>query len=175
MTSKANPLASFPRLETQRLVLREITLADAPVIFRNFSDEEVTKWFFDQPFNSLHQAEEIIREFGEKYLTGRWITWGICLQGESVLIGTCGFEGFEPRGTGELGFDLARAWWGKGLMREALQAIIGYGFDRLELRVIEADIYRTNSRSIALLERLGFQARSAEDDSIVFTLEREKW
>lgn len=61
-------------------MLREITLADAQAILRNFSDEEVTKWFFDHPFTGLNQAEEIIREFSEKYHTHQGITWGICLQ-----------------------------------------------------------------------------------------------
>lgn len=131
MTSKDKPLTSFPRQETQRLVLREITLADAQAILRNFSDEEVTKWFFDHPFTELHQAEVIIREFSEKFDTGQGITWGICLQGESIVIGTCGFERFEPGNTGEIGFDLAKDWWGKGLMHETLHAIITYGIEHL--------------------------------------------
>jgi RimJ/RimL family protein N-acetyltransferase len=173
MSSQDKPATAFPLLETKRLVLREIRLADASAILRNFSDEEVTKWFFDQPFTRLHQAEEIIREFGEKYQMVQGITWGICLKGENDVIGSCGFERFELGGSGEIGYDLAKEWWGKGLMREALQAILGYGFEKLELQRIEAGTYRTNNRSIALLERLGFQVLSVEDDSVFYALDKK--
>lgn len=100
MPSKVKPTNPFPLLVTQRLVLRETSLADAPAILRNFSDEEVMRWFFDQPLTELHQAEKIIREFGEMYQTGQGITWGICLWGESDVIGSCGFERFEWGGRG---------------------------------------------------------------------------
>ena len=175
MTSKDESLRSFPRLETHRLVLREISLADAQAILHNFSDEEVTKWFFPHPFTEMHQAEQIIREFRDKFDAGQGITWGICLQGESLVIGTCGFEHFEQGDAGEIGFDLAKDWWGQGLMHEALHAILTYGFEHLALRRIEADTYCTNLRSIALLAGLGFQVHSVENDSCVYTLERESW
>jgi ribosomal-protein-alanine N-acetyltransferase len=172
MTHKNSLFASFPKLQTQRLVLREITFADAPAIFHNYSDEDVTKWFFENPFTQPHQAEEIIREFGEKYQMGQGITWGISLKGENVLIGTCGFERFEVGGIGEIGFDLVKAYWGRGFIREALQSIITYGFERLMLLRIVADTYQTNTRSIRLLERLGFQMNRVEKNSFVYALER---
>jgi ribosomal-protein-alanine N-acetyltransferase len=165
----------FPRIETGRLVLRELSLADGHAIFHNFSDKDVTKWFFDRPYTELNQAKEIIREFEEKYRTGKGITWGITLKGHDVVIGTCGFETFELAGGGEIGFDLAKAYWGRGLMREALCAIIAYGFEHLLLRQVEAHTYSENATARALLERLGFSAQRVENGSCAYALNRENW
>ena len=165
----------FPRIETDRLVLRELSPADEHAIFHNFSDKDVTKWFFDRPYTELSQAKEIIREFEEKYRTGKGITWGVTLKGHDVVIGTCGFETFELASGGEIGFDLAKAYWGKSLMREALEAVIAYGFERLLLRYVEAHTYCENARARALLERLGFVAQRVENDSYVYSLDRESW
>lgn len=169
------PPQSFPCLETNRLLLRELTLADAPAILRNYSDVEVTRWFFDQPFSELGQAQGLIRRFVRKYQTGKGITWGICLRSEKQVIGTCGYEWYKTGGSGEIGFDLARPWWGQGLMHEALEAVIVFGFEKLELCRIEADTYQNNTRSIALLERLGFQLDQTMVDSYMYVIRKEKW
>ena len=166
---------SFPVIETERLVLRELALADQHAILSNFLDEAVTRWFFEHPYTELSQAKEIIREFDEKYRTGKGITWGITLKGHDVVIGTCGFEAFELAGGGEIGFDLAKAYWGRGLMREALCAIIAYGFEHLLLRQVEAHTYCENARARALLERLGFSAQRVENGSCAYALNREDW
>jgi ribosomal-protein-alanine N-acetyltransferase len=165
----------FPRIETERLFLRELTFADNHAILRNFSDEAVTRWFFEHPYTELSQAKEIIREFDDKYRTGKGITWGIALKGHDDVIGTCGFEAFELAGGGEIGFDLAKAYWGRGLMNEALHAVIAYGFEHLLLRQIEAHTYCENARTIALLKRLGFAVQRVENDGYVYSLDREIW
>ena len=165
----------FPRIETERLVLRGLVLCDKHAIFSNFSDEAVTKWFFDRPYTELSQAREIIMEFDEKFRAGKGTTWGITLRGHDTVIGTCGFETFELAGGGEIGFDLAKAFWGRGLMSEALRAIITYGFEHLLLCYVEAHTYCENARAIALLERLGFAVQRVEKDSYVYSLDRKDW
>lgn len=170
MCNKPDP---FPRIETARLVLRELAFADKHAILHNFSDEAVTRWFFDRPYTELSQAKQIIREFSEKLRAGKGITWGITLKGHDVVIGTCGFEAFERGGRGEIGFDLTRAYWGRGLMSEALGAIITYGFEHLLLRSVQAITYCENARAIALLEHLGFARQCVENGSYVYLLDRE--
>jgi ribosomal-protein-alanine N-acetyltransferase len=165
----------FPRIETGRLVLRELALSDVHAIFSNFSDEVVTKWFFDRPYTELSQAREIIMEFDGKFRAGKGITWGITLRGHDTVIGTCGFETFELADGGEIGFDLARSYWGRGVMSEALCAVITYGFEHLLLRHVEAHTYCENARAIALLERLGFAVQRVEKDSYVYSLDRKDW
>ena len=62
----------------------------------------------------------------------------------------------EPE-TAEIGFILNREYWGQGLMRQALEAVIDFAFTTLDLHRIEADVDVDNTTSLGLLERLGFK------------------
>jgi len=161
---------TFPRLETERLILREIRLDDRYGIFGNFSDEEVAKWFFDVPYSAIEQADEIIQSFINEFKEGKGLTWAMTLKESNEFVGTCGYGEVEIGACGEIGFDLAKEHWGKGLMSEALSAIIDFGFDMLGLSKVEARTYSTNSRAIRLLRRLGFQLEDVRGDSHYFAL-----
>jgi len=76
---------TFPRIETERLILREITHDDTGAIFRNFSDLEVAKWFFEQPLTEIGQATDFIESFITEFEQGKGLTWAITLK----EIGAC--------------------------------------------------------------------------------------
>jgi ribosomal-protein-alanine N-acetyltransferase len=160
----------LPRLETDRLILREIKQEDRYGIFRNFSDVDVAKWFFEEPYSAIEQVDEIIQAFIHEFEQGTGLTWAIALKGSDEFVGTSGYGEVEVGSCGEIGFDLAKEHWGKGLMSEALGAIIDYGFDVLELGKVEAHTYSTNSRAIRLLRNLGFRLEDVRDDSHYFAL-----
>lgn len=161
---------TFPRIETERLILRGITHDDTHALFRNFADPEVAKWFFEHPYTELTQATQIIDAFIKEFEQGQGITWAITLKESRAYIGTCGYGDLEIADQGEIGFDLAKAQWGRGLMAEALTAIIEYGFEVLSLRQIEAHTYSHNTRARRLLEKLGFQLGTVSEDSHYFAL-----
>jgi len=117
----------------------------------------------------------LIAEFNEHFLNNTGITWAITLKGESDVIGTCGFEPYQKGERGEIGFDLAQAYWGKGIMSEALRDVIAYGFNSFSLKGIDADTYCENKRSIILLERLDFKKMEQVEDYFKFALERKDW
>jgi ribosomal-protein-alanine N-acetyltransferase len=123
----------FPILETERLILREISHDDSQAIFKNFSDPEVARWFFDQPLTDIEQAEKFIDSFNNEFKNGEGLTWALVIKKEDTCVGTCGYGEIEHGARGEIGFDLAKEQWGKGLMSEALAPIIEYGFDVLGL------------------------------------------
>ena len=76
------------------------------------------------------------------------------------LIGTCGFHCWDQtKAQAEIGYDLSPLHWGRGLMREALETIIAFGFDSMSLAVISAIAEQANVRSLGLLKRLGFEIR----------------
>lgn len=164
---------TFPRIETTRLILREITQKDASAIFKNFSDPEIAMWFFEQPLSKLEQVDEIIAEFGRDFAQGKGLTWAMTLRQNATCIGTCGYGEVEFGDRGEIGFDLAKERWGEGLMTEGLVAIIDYGFEALKLSKVEAHTYSRNVRAIRLLEKLGFQLDSVREDSSYFSLARK--
>jgi [ribosomal protein S5]-alanine N-acetyltransferase len=147
----------FPTLRTQRLVLRQISPADAPAIFKIFSNPEVVRFGGTPLFTSLAEAEFYTQRVQEGYELRQNLRWGVTLQGEDVVIGTCTFHHFGPGfHCVETGYNLHRAYWGRGIITEAMRAVLAYGFTDLNCHRIEAVIDETNLRSISLITKLGF-------------------
>jgi ribosomal-protein-alanine N-acetyltransferase len=144
-------------------------------LFRNFADPEVAKWFFEHPYTEIAQASQIIDAFKDEFEQGQGITWAITFKGTGTFVGTCGYGEVHIADRGEVGFDLAKEHWGKGLMTEALTAIIDYGFDILDLNQVEAHTYSNNARAKRLLEKLGFQLQTVSTDSHYFALSSQDW
>jgi ribosomal-protein-alanine N-acetyltransferase len=144
----------YPTLETDRIVLKELMLENAPDIFKHFSDPCITESMDIDPCTSIQDAEEIIRF----HMEDQGCRWGLFLKDGNELIGTCGFHCLELENEikAEIGFDLSKDHWGRGLMNEAVTAIISYGFTTMNLRFIEATVEVENSRCQKLLERLRF-------------------
>lgn len=176
----------FPRLETERLILREMTLDDKEDIFKNFSDEKVTKYFFMKPFTTAEESQKIIKRAKDLFEKENGIQWGIVLKDGNTLIGTCGYETWiKENFRGELGYDLRQSYWGKGIMSEALRAVIQYGFETLELNRIEVTTRSDNKRSINMLYRLGFKKEGVIReavywegtfyDQLLFSLLKKEW
>lgn len=176
----ANP-GNIPELETKRLLLRAITVEDRQAVFGNFSDPDVANWFFDKPLTMLEQTDEIIRMFLDDAETGKGCTWAILLKEDLHFLGTCSYSNVEPGFQAEIGFDLAKEYWGQGYMMEALSAILDYGFQRMYLSKIIADTYSHNLRARRVLEKLNFQVDSIpkgdaiEKDAHIYALLRKDW
>ncbi|MEM8858665.1 MAG: GNAT family N-acetyltransferase [Chloroflexota bacterium] len=140
---------NYPEIQTNRLLLRPLTLADAPELFKHFSDDEVTRFMDIDSLIVEQEAKNIINW----HLRDPGCRWSITKDG--AFIGTGGFHRWENN-QAEIGYDLARAYWGQGLMKEALTAIIDFGFQKMKLGMIEAEVEPENGRSIGLLKNLGF-------------------
>jgi len=148
----------FPALTTNRLLLRQIQAKDAEALFPIFSDAEAMQFYGHEPHRTIDDTRELIRQMEGRYARRESIRWGITLKGEDRLIGTCGFHHFdEGFHRAETGYELHRDFWGKGIMTEAMRAILDYGFGELGLHRVEAIIDIVNERSKALLVKLGFR------------------
>ena len=163
--------SDFPQIETKRLVLRELTQRDAQAVFQNYADEDIANNFMDAPFTDIEQAKRLIDAFTAEYKQGQAITWAISLSESDACIGTCSCM-IKSSSTAEIGYDLAKTQWGKGLMSEALHAVIAYSFEHLGVREINADTLSNNSRSIYLLNKLGFNLDDIRDNSHYFSLQK---
>lgn len=153
----ADPVfATFPEIETERLLLREIMPEDAPAIYAIFSDPKVTHYYDQVTYTQLQQAHDLIDFFDESFELERAIRWGITRKAEDVVIGTCGYVWLRTH-SGEISYELASAQWRQGIMAEALDAILEFGFDELKLNRVEAPVMVENTASAALLAALGFQ------------------
>ncbi|HLF89781.1 MAG TPA: GNAT family N-acetyltransferase [Anaerolineales bacterium] len=151
-------------------MLREITHEDTAAIFCNFSDPEVARWFFEQPLTEISQSTQFIESFITEFEEEKGLTWAITSKENSTCIGTCGYGEIEMGNRGELGFDLAKEYWDKGIMSECLKRVIEYSFTALHLLKVEAHTYSHNDRARHLLEKLGFQLDHISEDSHYYFL-----
>ncbi len=157
----------LPTIITDRLLLRSISEDDIEGLFAVFSDPQVMRYWSTPPFVDKQAAVELQREIAESNQRRTMIKWGLALRETNSLIGTVTLFNLDlNNGRAELGYAMARAHWGFGYMREALQKLLSYAFEDLELRRLEADVDPRNAASIRTLERLGFQREG---------LLRERW
>jgi ribosomal-protein-alanine N-acetyltransferase len=177
---------SFPILETERLFLREIVLADAEDLFRIFSDEETMRYWSCRPFTSVSQARMLIKRLAETAETGAGIHWAITERGNERLIGKCGYnEWRKAHRRGDISYIIAREQRGKGIVSEALRAMLDYGFDRMNLHSVEAGVTPGNDASTRMLQKIGFRLEGhlRENfltdrgfvDSLIYSLLRSDW
>lgn len=148
---------SFPALETPRLHLRRIVTDDIPELFAMRSNAALMR-YIDRP---LAQTEDDARVLFERIDAGirnnEGITWAITTKESNRLEGTIGIWRLDKENyRGEIGYMLKTGMQGKGLMKEALTAVLQYGFFTLNLHSVEANINPDNEASVALVERLGF-------------------
>jgi ribosomal-protein-alanine N-acetyltransferase len=149
--------AQFPRITTERLVLRQIVPDDAEALYATFSDEAVMKYYGDEAHQSLDNSRHLIHLQQEWYGRRAGIRWGITWHGEGSVIGSCGLFNFdEERRRAEVGYELRHAYWRQGIMREALTAILSLAFGPMALHRVEALTDGRNAASQGILTSLGF-------------------
>ena len=192
MTPRRAPVSArsrrFPELVTERLVLRQTTLKDATWYFRHFNTREIVEGQdHPGPRNLKAARAELKLYFLDNFRRRNGIRWGITVKGEDKLIGSAGFyKWIQPeRYQAEMGYDLNPSFWGKGIMTEALSAIIQYGFDQMGLHRIEVLISHHNKRSQTLIRKLGFKREGVLrdhyfvegrfSDDVIFSLLKEEW
>ncbi|GKV55325.1 N-acetyltransferase [Sporosarcina sp. NCCP-2222] len=148
----------FPVLETERLLLRQVTKEDAPSIFRYLSDVEVMKYYGLLPFKHVSEAEEEIEWYRSIFENGTGIRWGITLKNQpEQVIGSCGFLAYaHQHARTEVGAELAKEYWRSGIMTEAFGAVLEYGFKEMNLMRIQGLIDPANVASQKLVEKFGF-------------------
>lgn len=164
----------FPTFETPRLMLRELALEDTEGVFQLFSDPDVVELMDIEPVQTLAEAEEII----SFHINDTGTRWGLFSKKDGSLIGSCGYHCWHQAESSsiELGYDLAKAHWGQGLMAEALLAVIDFGFEGLGVSKIEATPHKDNQRSIVLLERLGFDREDElREDQWYYFVMKDQW
>lgn len=128
-------------IETKRLILRRVRAEDAQAMFDNYAgDEEVTKYMTWPTHTSSEISAMVVNDWVSSYEKDYFYLWGITVRGEAdVLIGIIGAH--EPNDSIakiEIGYCIGRKWWHRGIMTEALKAVMDYLFDEVGMNRIEA-------------------------------------
>jgi ribosomal-protein-alanine N-acetyltransferase len=144
-------------LHTERLTLRFLGARDVDALFAIYSDPEVARYWSSPPWTERVQAEVSIANALDAYRSGEALRMAIVLSESGQMVGECNLRDFYWQNRrAEVGYALARPSWGQGYLMEALAALLDFGFDKLDLNRIEADIHPANAASAKSLARLGF-------------------
>jgi len=174
-----------PTLELDGARLRPLRVADAAALYAYLRDPVVTE-LTSYPVASVPMVEGMIERSLSRWAAGEVSRWGVALQHDDQLVGTCGFnEWSQVHRWAELAFDLAQAHWGKGLMRQAVAAVLQWTFRQNQVDRVHAFVRVDNGRSERLLERSGFVregclrsyrvCRGQPHDFYVYGLLRSDW
>lgn len=138
------------RLETDRLILREISIDDAKDIFEYAKNKNVSE---DAGFKA-HESIEETKSIIETVL--KIASLSIVYKEDNVVVGVISLPK-KLDGIYELGYSLNEDYWNKGIMTEACKALIDYAFKVLNAYEIDAGCFLDNYRSEKVLLKCGFK------------------
>jgi ribosomal-protein-alanine N-acetyltransferase len=136
-----------------------MTLDDAEFWLRHFSEPGIVDLTAFEAPNGIEGAREELQTYAIRlFEENKGIRWGIALKDRAELIGTLGYHQWVKGGGyhARIGYDLAPPFRQKGIMTEAMRAVLGYGFEMMGLNRVEALVDSRNVASVALLGKLGF-------------------
>ena len=149
--------AHMPIFNTSRLLIRPMEERDAEAIFAFKADPWVTVRYGQEPHTSLDATRQWVRERLAGDVQRDSLFWVFEYLEEAKVIGSCCFWNFDKESSrAELGYELHRAHWQKGMMSEALPPVLAYGF-RMGIHRFEAYPLADNGPSGGLLLKLGFK------------------
>jgi len=147
-----------PRLETERLILRRLVPGDAADVFAYASDENVSQYMVWDAHRSISDTESFIDYTLKRYRHDEAGEWGIVLKEADALIGSIGFPWCDiSNRRAEIGYALARPYWGLGLMPEAAAKVIEFAFTELGFNRIECGHFVPNAKSGRVMQKLGMK------------------
>ena len=147
------------QLETHRLILRRFRAEDAEDMFRNWaSDPEVTRYLTWPAHGSVDITRMVLADWISRYDDGSFFNWAIVLKETGEVIGNiAAVSVIEPLESAELGYCLGRAFWGRGIMPEALRATEDYLFDTVGLGRVAACHDVNNPKSGRVMAKAGMK------------------
>lgn len=165
-------------LETERLILREMLVADAQDMYEMDAHPEVYKYTGDVIPESVDATRNRISNYPDykKYGYGRWAT---VLKDTGEIIGWCGLKYLDDINETDLGYRWKPKYWNKGYATEASLACLEYGFNQLGLEQIVAQALEENVASIRVMEKIGMtywkQLNTEENPGLFYRITKEEY
>jgi Acetyltransferases, including N-acetylases of ribosomal proteins len=145
-----------PFLETNRLILRKLTLKDDQDLFEYASDDNVTRYLSWDTHKTIEDSRSFILFTLGRYERDEAGDWGIIYRETGKLIGTIGFSWYDFKNRrAEIGYVLAKNFWGQGIMPEAARQIVKFGFEEMGLNRIECCHFLPNEKSGRVMQKIG--------------------
>ena len=146
-------------LHTERLLLRPLKVDDAEAMFMNWAnDPEVTRYLMWHPHQSVEVTRTTLEKWQEEYLDASIYNWGIEYLPDNTIIGTISINDVD--GTNHrayIGYCIGQAWWGRGIVTEALRVVLDFGFREIGFQRLAAFHAVSNAASGRVMEKAGMQ------------------
>jgi len=153
-----NIFTRLPELNTNRLILRTMRMSDARDIYEYSCDPQVARHVLWEAHQNIHQTRAYIRYVLRQYRAGTPSSFCIELKETGKVIGTIGYMWVSNENrSAEVGYSLSRSHWNQGYMTEALNEVLRFGFETLNLNRIEAQHECDNPASGRVMEHVGMR------------------
>ncbi len=148
---------TFPQLMSEHYLLLEISKVNPQQLFNLYSHPEVIRYIDMPPIQTKEDALAYIFKALDLFDKQQKVMWAIYDKEQQNLLGIIRLYGInKEHHFANIGFELNRQFWGKGIISECLQTVLQFLFTQIQFKRIEAQTFVGNERSIKLLERLGF-------------------
>lgn len=176
----------FPNIETKNLILRRMKHNDINDLFEMRKDPRMNEHIDTKLEETTDETKLYIDKMNKGVDDNKWIIWAIEHKQSKKVIGSiCIWNINKEQESGELGYGIIPDYQGRGLMKEALLSVVGYGLEVMNLRALEAYTEENNLKSINLLKKCYFiEVNRVNDDGyfnkrvyhmVVYRLENSKW
>ena len=152
---KNSPAMTIPIARTDSLVLRPLQPTDAEVLLHIYQTEGVLQYFPTTTPPPLERVERFIAGQQEHWEKHGYGNWGIMPEGESQIAGWAGLQFLPELNDTEVGYLLAKPFWGRGYATKTARASIQFGFERCGLDYIIALVHPENLASRRVIEKCG--------------------
>ena len=146
-------------IETERLILRRFSVSDAPQMFKNWAcDQNVTRYLTWPPHESQEFTARLLSDWVKQYAEPDNYQWCIELKASSQAIGSISVvKLYENIDAVEIGYCIGAAYWGRGIMTEALGAVIQFFFQKVGAHRIQAKHDAENPASGRVMQKCGMK------------------
>ena len=145
-------------IETSRLILRQARRDDAEPMFRNWaSDPKVTKYLTWPPHENVEVTQNLLERWTTEYEKDDYYHWMIVLKEIGEPIGSLLVTTVGRAQSAHIGYCIGQKWWHKGIMHEAVQAVIKYLFEEVGYHRVEAMHDPNNPNSGRVMRKCGMK------------------
>ena len=149
-------------IESERLIFREFTLDDLPLLIEQRSDPEVNKFLGGTKLQNPEALAKRIRFYMSCYESHGFGMCAMLWRPTGEMIGSAGLQPLDGTDEIEVGYSMIREFWGKGIGTEAARAWLDHGFSRVDLDRIVAVAHTENWASRRIMEKLGMTFEKTE-------------
>ena len=153
-------LIGTKELETERLILRKVSVSDAEEAFKNWcNNPNVSKYTLWDTHKSVETTKKLFKLWEEAYKLNDTFRWGVVTKDTNTLIGTIDVPSnvWLKYGTAEIGYCYGEDFWHKGYAKEALKRVLKYLFEEIELDLIYATYMEKNQNSGKVMKSAGMK------------------